>query len=570
MPDELDRALRRLRRGTAARKLETSTLEFKASSRTPRETFTNLADAAVCFANATGGVIVLGVSDEDSGSGALVGTDLSPETVRRAVFERTSPSLDVHVDQMDVDGVTLLTVTVPEGLEVYGTASGRYAWRRGDGCLPMSADDVGRLREERRGEDWSARSARRGGVEVVDDTAIARARELLAVVPEHGASDLATANPSDLLQGLGLLTPSGALTHAGWLMFARRPQTEPPSIVYQHRKVSGGEPDTVVRLAGPLLPAVQRMLETVQVRVEQTPVNLTGGQQVAVEDFPSVAVREALLNAVVHGDQRTGRPVQVEHSPDWLSITSPGPLVAGVTPENILRHPHRARFRLLFNAFRHLGLVEQVGLGIDRMYRELLRYGRTPPRIAETRDQVSVTFVADQPNMRVARFLSQLPADTREDLDVLLVLSLLRRRRTVNAPDLSGEIQRPVQDAQTLLLRLSGDDRALVEPSTGSVARRYPSYRLRGSVLAELGPAVSYHRTPSGERDRKIIEHLTEYGSINNRTVQNLFDVDVYRASAILRELGAREVVVRTSEQRRGHAVKYGPGPALPQRRRGS
>jgi ATP-dependent DNA helicase RecG len=56
-------------------------------------------------------------------------------------------------------------------------------------------------------------------------------------------------------------------------------------------------------------------------------------------------------------------------------------LVAGVTPDNILRHPHRGRFRSLFTAFHHLGLVEQVGLGIDRMYRELLRFGRTPPRI---------------------------------------------------------------------------------------------------------------------------------------------------------------------------------------------
>ncbi|MGH3903381.1 MAG: ATP-binding protein [Pseudonocardiaceae bacterium] len=568
MADEISRALHRLRKGTAARKLESPTLDFKAPSSSPKATFINIAEAAVCFANSVGGTIVLGVSDVVAGPDALVGIEVAPEVLRRAVYERTSPGLDVTVQSLVVDGVTLLVVTVPEGLEVYGTSTGRYCWRRGTDCLPMSADDVARLREERRGDDWSARSARRGGLEEADATALARARELLSRVPATGAATLSRGSDADLLQGLGLLTRASALTHAGWLTFARRTDYEQANIIYQYRRVAGGEPDTVLHLGGPLLLTVERLLEAVQVRLVQTPVNLAGGQQVAVPDFPPAAVREALLNAAVHGDHRTGRPVQVEHSPGWLTVTSPGPLVAGVTPENILRHPHRARFPLLFTAFRHLGLVEQVGAGVDRMYREMLRFGRNPPRIVEDHDQVSVTFVADEPNTRIARFVNTLPHQDRDDLDVLLVLGLLRRRRAVSAPAVATEIQRPAADAQVLLRRLSEGERPLLEPTVGSSHRRQPNYRLRGPVLAELGSAVGYHRAPSADRDRKIVEHLTEYGSINNRTVQNLFDVDVYRASAILRDLVARGVVVRTSDQKRGHSVRYGPGPGFgtPQR----
>jgi hypothetical protein len=55
--DELAGALRQLRRGTRPRKLESQTLDFKAPSRTPKVTFANLTDAAVCFANSAGGVI---------------------------------------------------------------------------------------------------------------------------------------------------------------------------------------------------------------------------------------------------------------------------------------------------------------------------------------------------------------------------------------------------------------------------------------------------------------------------------------------------------------------------------
>jgi ATP-dependent DNA helicase RecG len=566
--DEVVTALLQIRRGTRAKKLESHTLDFKAPSRSAKDTFANLTDAAVCFANTAGGTIVLGVADDVTGPEALVGTDLTAAAVRRAIYERTSPALDVTVAEHAVDGHMLLLITVPEGLEVYGTARGQYSWRRETDCSPMTADDVGRLREERASEDWSARSAGHGGPDQVDPAALARARSLVLVVPERGVAALAAATARDLLNGLGLLTPRGSLTNAGWLMFGARGDRELPRIVYQHRQAAGGEPDRVVRMTEPLILAVDRLFEIVEARLTYTPVNLAGGQQLAVADFPPAALREALLNAVVHGDHRTGRPIQVEHSPDWLTIVSPGPLVAGVTPRNILRHPHRARFRSLFNAFRHLGLVEQVGQGIDRMYREMLRFGRTPPRIVDDRDQVSVTFTADSPNIRIARFIAGLPSNEQSDLDVLLILNALRQRRSVTARDIAAEIQRPVDETQQLLRRLSDDDHGLLEPSQGTVGRKLPNYRLRGAVLAELGPAVAYHRAPPAERERKIVEHIAEYGSINNRTVQNMFDVDVYRASAILRDLVTRDILVRTSEQQRGQTVRYGPGPSYTAPRR--
>lgn len=562
MQDELAAVLRQLRRGTRAKKLESHILDFKAPSNSAKDTFANLTDAAVCFANAAGGTIVLGVADDVPGLDAIVGTNLTAAAVRRAIHERTTPGLDVTVFDHVVDEKTLLVITVPEGLEVYGTTRGQYTRRRETDCTPMTADDVGRLREERASEDWSARSAGHGGPEQADPAALARARAMLLIVPERGVAALAEATAKDLLSGLGVLTPRGSLTNAGWLMFGPRSEWELPRIIYQHRQAAGGEPDRVVRMTEPLVLAVDRLFEIIEARLTYTPVNLPGGQQLAVADFPPAALREALLNAVVHGDHRTGRPIQVEHSPDWLTIASPGPLVAGVTPSNILRHPHRARFRSLFNAFRHLGLVEQVGQGIDRMYREMLRFGRTPPRIVDDRDQVTVTFNADSPNIRIARFVAGLPSPEQDDLDVLLILNVLRQRRSVTARDIASEIQRSVDETQQLLRRLADDDRGLLEPSQGTVGRKLPNYRLRGAILAELGPAVAYHRAPSSERERKIAEHMSEYGSINNRTVQNMFDVDVYRASAILRDLVARDILVRTSEQQRGQTVRYGPGPS--------
>ena len=85
-------------------------------------------------------------------------------------------------------------------------------------------------------------------------------------------------------------------------------------------------------------------------------------------------------------------------------------------------------------------------------------------------------------------------------------------------------------------------------------------YRLRGDALRALGTAVRYHRRTLDDIDRKIIAHVTEYGRVTNRTVQNLFDIDVYKARDILADLKQRQILVRTSQQERGPTVEYGAG----------
>ncbi|MFN6118113.1 MAG: hypothetical protein ACK5CE_00520, partial [Actinomycetes bacterium] len=59
-----------------------------------------------------------------------------------------------------------------------------------------------------------------------------------------------------------------------------------------------------------------------------------------------------------------------------------------------------------------------------------------------------------------------------------------------------------------------------------------------------------------------------EYGRISNRTIQNLLDIDVYRARDLLRDLRDRGLLVKTSAQERGIAVEYGPGGKFPHPKR--
>ncbi|MHB1928068.1 MAG: hypothetical protein ACYDEN_06090 [Acidimicrobiales bacterium] len=64
-----------------------------------------------------------------------------------------------------------------------------------------------------------------------------------------------------------------------------------------------------------------------------------------------------------------------------------------------------------------------------------------------------------------------------------------------------------------------------------------------------------------------MIAHINEYGKITNKTLQNLFDIDLWRARDILADLQQRSIIVRTSEATRGPSVEYGRGPNFPRKR---
>jgi len=560
-------ALTAIEAGRRPADLETRTLDFKVQGPGLRETGRLLAEAVVCFANAVGGTVVLGIDDKGTGPTAIVGTDLDPDIVRRLIHERTRPAITVDVRVESIRGVRLLVIPVPEGADVYQDSQGR-AYRRIDDqqCVTMSSQDQARLREERTGYDWSAQPSQRAATDV-SAVALAEARSLVATLLDR-RQELARLNDSEFLRALGAVDGKGRLMRAGEILFCEPEPSSQPMVLYQFRPTPGGEPVTVERVTRPLVVAFKRALELVDARRNAVPVTLPDGQQIQLADFPDLAVREAVANAVLHRDYRLGVPVVIDHSRTVLVVSSPGPLVAGVTPENILTHPSKPRNPALAAAFRRLGGAEETGRGIDRIYREMIRVGSELPRIQETLDGVSVTLVGGSPNTRIARYVAQLPEDERSDTDTMLVLFTLCGRRTTAADALAPLLQKSANEAEAVLRRLSTDPPAILEPTRGTVRRLHPTYRLRGAALSALGPAVRYHRRTIDDIDRKVVDHVREYGRITNKTARNLFDVDVYQANAIITDLVERQILVKTSPQQRGPSIEYGRGPTFPPDRR--
>lgn len=563
----VEAALHRIADGATAQALEGRALDFKRPMRSRDDTAKDMAEAAACFANAVGGSVVLGVADRISGPDAFVGTDIQPQWLARRIYELTAPSLTVEVSDFRYADVTLIEIRVPIGVEVH-LVNGRATARRDDGCLQMTSTDIARLADERRGVDWSAAETDHL-VSMASPVAMAQARALLRQHQDPQRRSYATYDDADLLRALGVATADGRLLNAGLVLFCDPDPASPVEelLVYQHRRSPGGEPAEIARLSRPLISAYLRIQELIDARVDKSPLLLPDGQQVYLADLPEAAVREAVANAVIHRDYRLTGPVHVEHAPTQLVVTSPGPLVQGVTVDNILSTPSRPRNLRLTAAVRILGLAEQAGVGVERMYREMIRVGHQPPQIQESWGTVRVSLLGGAPNKAIARYVASLPEEYADDADVMLVLFSLLSKRTVTAEQLMPVLQKPIDEVAGVLRKLDGDDIAMVEPTRETIRRRYATYRLREHVIRELGAAVSYRRRTQDDIDRKVIEAVQEIGQITGRMVQLLLDVDGSRASRILADLVDRQILMKTSHQQRGPGVKYGPGSQFPLRK---
>ncbi|WP_084634494.1 RNA-binding domain-containing protein [Propionicicella superfundia] len=556
--------------------LEGAHLDFKTEGSTLKETAQDLAEAALCFANASGGTIVVGIHDKRRGDEAFVSTELDPAIIRARIYELTEPPLTVEAEALQYSGHRLVVIRVGEGLAVHTTRKGAATRRVESQCLPMRPEEIARITEERRGADWSENSSGRE-ISEVDPVAETVLRSYLTTAGKEQQRRLAPLELPAVLQELGLLvTGATTLNHAGAILLCGpRAGENHEVLVYQHRRTTAGESDLVRRWQAPSLIAFRECLELISSRTTSYPLTTSTGQQLTLSDFSPDAIREALGNALIHGDLRGRRPVTIEHSPEQLSITSPGPLVTGITPANILTHGSKPRFRALARAMRSIGLAEELGQGVDRMYREAVKSGQDTPSVAVIdgdAPETVVQFKAGPPNTRLARFLAEMPPDEQNDTDALLITHLLCTRKSVSATEVAPVIQRSVEDAQAALHRLAAGDAQILEATTGTVGRRNPRYRFTGPSLARLGSAVAYSRRNRSDSDRKVIEHIRDYGTINNATLQRLFDVDVYAARDMLQELVGREILVRVSSQTRGKSVRYGPGPRFPTkatRRRG-
>ena len=143
-------------------------------------------------------------------------------------------------------------------------------------------------------------------------------------------------------------------------------------------------------MTGDLYSIYESCLNYLQSRLNTAMIPHAHGREERLE-LPEDALREALVNAIVHRDYRSTANVQVHVYHDRVEIIAPGGLPAGMKEED-LGQKSVPRNPLLFGMFYRMDLVEQVGSGVTRI-RDLCReYDVADPQFHVSDDWVTVVF----------------------------------------------------------------------------------------------------------------------------------------------------------------------------------
>lgn len=496
--------------------LESQRLDFK-SWDTPKEALKVACEYAVCFANAQGGVIVFGVDDRVTGRAKAIhgakGFDV--DVFRRGIYEGTSPSLSAQVSVLTVPEGSgqLLVVRVPEGShKPYGTTAGLFKQREGKNCMPLDPQVFARTRWSSGALDWSGQAADGVSIGELDRVQIERARNFLR--SKAATSPLLDLGDDEFLAGL-----EAVLFGRRDVLASRCPQAQFHYVLLRDETTVAR--NDVDRL--PLLEIVERIDNVFEGPLNPEEEVQLGLFKLRIPQFPIEAVREGVLNALTHRDYTDPGEVLIKHSVDELVIVSPGGFIAGITPENILRHEPRARNRTLANAFVKLRLVESSGVGRKRIYRSVLRYGKRRPIYASDAHSVTLRIFNRGANPRLARIVSELDArGAPVTLDHLLVLDALLRTDFIDVAAAHEVLQLERDEARAALEVMASAELGLLERRGHTMTA---TYHLAKGVATALKGKAAYTRSRGLNPVRyaeMTREYLRDHGSIGNRELRGL------------------------------------------------
>lgn len=371
-----------------AKQGEGQNLEFKQS--VPRD----FAKTICGMANASGGTILLGVRDD----GTIAGFDADNKTI--ADIENRGKSCDplVRLSVQKLGECLAIKVEESHGKPVLCRSG--YFIRNGTLTERIPNREVQRLRALYYPMPFDSVICEKFGFpEDFDDSAYEKWRSALPAASARMSAD-------ELLPRIGAAEKTGGemrLTNAAVLMFAKEPQRFISECPVTYLLFNGSSGTRIVKrteIAKPipfLLDSVEELLE----RHMNNAYILTGKiQREEVPEYPLEAVREALVNAVVHRDWNlSGANVFVELHGDKLLVKSPGGFPLGIDEENIdiscvRRNEHLA------DLMQRGKIIEKAGTGITRMRQECEKAGNPPPEISEIGDLVIAAF---RPNPKAIR-----------------------------------------------------------------------------------------------------------------------------------------------------------------------
>jgi ATP-dependent DNA helicase RecG len=341
------------------------------------------------FANAQGGVIFIGKDD----NGKVVGLsdykklmDEIPNKVRDLM------GILVDVNLHEEKGLHYIEIiTQPYAVPI--SLRGRYYYRSGSTKQELIGAALTDYLLRKSGKTWDEVTEPTATINDIDDSSL---KSYVAAALHSGRiSDVEGLNTTDILAKLRLTDDNGNFKRAAIVLFGKNPAKFYNNCVVKIGRF--GKDSSELRFQEVVEGNIIQMLKEVPEQLNRKffirKISFEGMQRIERGEYPVAALREMLLNALVHRNYLGSSVVQMRMFDHYINIWNEGELPPGISTDTLKRqHPSRPRNLLIADVCFKGGYIDAWGSGTLKIIDTCRQAGLPDPEIIEQDGGILVTL----------------------------------------------------------------------------------------------------------------------------------------------------------------------------------
>lgn len=344
------------------------------------------------FANAQGGTLYIGMDDKGDVCGVEDAKRLMEDLPNKV---RDILGIIVDVQLLEKDGEKYIEIATPPYSNPINY-KGKYYYRSGSTNQELKGIALTRFLMSTSGIHWDSAIVVGETIDCLSQDAFKRFRKMAQKSGRVDEEVLSDTNEV-LLENLNLVDPQNQLQRAALLLFHPNPERFVNGAYVKIGMFGDGDDDLVFQdeVHGSLMLQVDRVMDLLKTKYLYYAISYNGNHREETLLYPEGALRECVLNAIVHKDYTSAIPIQISVYADHIVVWNSGELPQEWTVEKLYeKHSSQAFNPSLANAFFRTGDIEAWGRGYRRIARLMKEAKLLPPKL-EKDNGLMVTFYAD-------------------------------------------------------------------------------------------------------------------------------------------------------------------------------
>jgi ATP-dependent DNA helicase RecG len=349
-------------------------------------------ETLVAFANTKGGAVLVGVNDD----GQIVGVTIQAETIQSWINQckqMTSPRLIPDIELVQIENKTIAVISVSEYPIKPVASKGRYFKRIGNANHQMTATEISDAHIKLINSSWDYHPDPEHSIETISESKV------------HAFADaISVKSPLDAVLEKFELIKEGRPTFGCHLLFSKN------DVFLSTIEAGRFATQTIIKDSitsrDSLIDQVERIMGYIVKHTNKAYIITGNPRREERWDYPMDALREIVINMIVHRDYRSANDSTIKIFDDRIEFFNPGTLLDDLTVDMIKTGNYKSHLRnkQIATVFKELELIEKYGSGVRRVIETFVVYGLPEPVYEATQGGMAVTVfkAIDKPNIKTA------------------------------------------------------------------------------------------------------------------------------------------------------------------------